>query len=507
MIIFMIVKQKKNASERRLYHRLLLAIAGMDVITSSIYMLGPLPVRDDVGAYMAKGNVTTCTAYGFLLHLVFAGAIYNMGLMWTFLCQVRYEVREDVIAQHYERKIHVMAIGFPLLTGIVGLIFQVFNPVNSLGLLKCYIAAYPPDCDLVDSDMQECTRGSMARPFLVVGAMIPFFIVLGFLFSATFLVWWTVRQHAIQTRGTSQFNVQSNISREVAIQSIIYGIFFFNTYVWVLIDPLVDVVIGGGSSKMRIVVRVVSEIFYPSQGLWTWLIFIRPRYLRIRTNCREQSLMWVLHETVWGETLDHAKYMNTSRSACMRARLSQQQSQQQQHHQQQQQSKAGSGSFSFFQQASVGSGNADCSGSGGDGPVSTTLQDSGNGNPNTASSSSSSTSIHRNTTTGSESLVQLEKTTTTSSSIAVRWDPSLLLTTKDDGQVELAQEPEQPPQPQEDQTNDISTVPPPPVSMSLKMTGAVLQSSNGAILVEEVKQRQQQGEEGAPLSTMVLSYS
>jgi hypothetical protein len=211
MIIFMIVKQKKNASERRLYHRLLLAIAGTDGITSSIYMLGPLPVRDDVGAYMAKGNVTTCTTYGFLIHFFLTSAIYNMGLMWTFLCQIRYDLREEVIAEKYERKIHVVAIGFPLLTGIVGLILQVFNPVNSLGLLKCYITAYPPDCDMEDSDV-ECTRGSMARPFLVFGALIPVLIVVGFLFTATFLVWWTVRQHAIQTSRSAQFNVPSSTS-------------------------------------------------------------------------------------------------------------------------------------------------------------------------------------------------------------------------------------------------------------------------------------------------------
>jgi hypothetical protein len=316
MIIFMIVNQKMS-SERRLNHRLLLAISATDLITSSVNMLGPLPVRDDVGAYMAMGNVTTCSASGFLIHFFFARALYNMALMWTFLCQIRYELREEDIADKYDRRIHVVAIGYPLITGIVGLVLEVFNPVSNLGLLKCYIAPYPPDCEREDSQV-ECTRGEMARPYLVVATLIPVIIVVGFLFTSTFLVWWTVRQHAIQARRTSQFNVQSSMFRDVSIQSIMYGIFFFNSYVWVLINPVVDVTIGRESSKLRVIARFLSEIFYPSQGLWTWLIFIRPRYLRIRTNFEEQSLAWVLRETVFGEKLDHAKYSKTPRSVLMR---------------------------------------------------------------------------------------------------------------------------------------------------------------------------------------------
>jgi hypothetical protein len=446
MIIFMIVNRKMS-SDRRLYHRLLLAIAATDLLTSSVTMLGPLPVRDNVGAYMAKGNVTTCSASGFVNHFFGANVLYNLGLMWTFLCQIRYELREEVIAKKYERQIHVVAIGYPLMTGILGLVLQVFNPVNSMGLLKCYIAAYPPDCDLKDSPV-KCTRGEMALPYLVVVTLIPTFLVVGSLFIATFLVWWTVRQHAIQARRTSQFNVQRNMSREVAIQSIIYGIFFFNNYVWVLIDPVVDVMIhGGGHSHMRVIVRVISEIFYPSQGLWTWLIFIRPRYLRIRTTCKEQSFTWVLRETVFGERLDHSKYMNTPRSATMRIK-SQPQGQ-------------GQKSKKIRSGASGG-------GDGGDDAVSTLLESSGDGNQSPPSN------IKMDTTISGESLVLLERTTTTSSS--VRWDSSLL-TTKDEEQEEQAQEQQQHPLQINDNNTD-TTAEPPPISISLDMTGAVLRSSN-----------------------------
>jgi hypothetical protein len=43
-------------------------------------------------------------------------------------------------------------------------------------------------------------------------------------------------------RHHGQYNIQ-NTSRAVAIQSLIYGFFFFKTYVWLMIGPIVDLAI------------------------------------------------------------------------------------------------------------------------------------------------------------------------------------------------------------------------------------------------------------------------
>jgi hypothetical protein len=260
-----------------------------------------MPVPEATGAFLAKGNTASCSAQGFFYQLTFAMGIYSACLMLAFLLVVRSEGKEDIISLHYEKCMHGIAVGFPIITGIFGIALGLFNPVPSLALQTCYIAAYPPDCDITED--VECTRGANARAFLLFFLFIPALILLICLLGCTFLIWWTVRQNDRKARH-SQHNTQTT-RRAVAVQSIIYGLFFFNTYAWLLIDPIVNLVRphGGSRSNFLVTVQFLSEFFHWSRGVFNFLVFARPRYVRIRIIDSDHSVLWACRETVFGRNL------------------------------------------------------------------------------------------------------------------------------------------------------------------------------------------------------------
>lgn len=300
-----------RGEKHRLYHRIMFCISVFDIITSSMSMLGPMPVPEATGAFLAKGNTASCSAQGFFMQLTFTTGAYSACLMLAFLLMGRSEGKEETIPLHYEKFVHGTAVGFPIITGIFGVALGLFNPVPSLALQRCYIAAYPPDCDITED--VKCTRGANARAFLLFFFFIPNLILLICLLACTFLIWWTVRQQDRKARH-SQYNTRTT-SRAVAVQSIIYGLFFFNTYAWLLIDPIVNLVTPhGGSSNFVVIVQLLSEFFYWSRGMFNFLIFLRPRYVRIRSIDSDQSALWACREAVFGRNLNEQR--RSSNNTC-----------------------------------------------------------------------------------------------------------------------------------------------------------------------------------------------
>jgi hypothetical protein len=296
--------------ERRLYHHMMFMISIIDMCTSFVGMFGPVPVPESTGAFLARGNTATCELQGFFNQLTISNMFYNMFLMLTFVNIVRYGAKEEALSTRYESFIHFFSLSFPIATGIAAVFLDIFNPVPDLGLLRCYIAAYPPDCDADDS-IEECTRGENYRDFLVFFALGPFLLCLLLLFGSIFLICWTIRQNDKRSRRLSQHNIR-NTNRAISVQAIIYGIFFFNTYVWVLVDPIVDLLLpDDGESMFRIIVRFLSETFYGWQGFFNFLIYVRPRYVRIRSYREDQTALWVFREAVFGVKLEDPRYQTS----------------------------------------------------------------------------------------------------------------------------------------------------------------------------------------------------
>ena len=301
-IVYMLLLRREN----RLYHRLMFCLSVSDILTGLMLMLGPIPVPKETGAFLARGNEFTCSLQGFLFHMTLTSALYNVSLIVTFVLMIRYKVEERIVASRYEKYMHIISIGIPLVFGIVCWSLGLYNPVPDLGLARCFLAPSPVGCE--SNDDMECLRGENYKIFIIFFVMVPFVVITSTLFGGLILIWLTVRQDYRNSRRTSQYNVQ-NTGRAVAKQAILYGVFFFNTYLWIMMDPILEHLLKVPDGTMsRFVFRVLGEIFYFSQGVFNFFIFIRPRYSKISTARRDQTRLWAFRESVFGSKLTDSRY-------------------------------------------------------------------------------------------------------------------------------------------------------------------------------------------------------
>jgi hypothetical protein len=58
---------------------------------------------------------------------------------------VKYRVRGEAIAKKIEVYVHIFAFLFPLLPGVVMVVFDMYNPGN-ITTGQCFINCYPANC-------------------------------------------------------------------------------------------------------------------------------------------------------------------------------------------------------------------------------------------------------------------------------------------------------------------------------------------------------------------------
>ena len=292
LICYMILT--KRVVNTRTYTRLMLGICVYEIIGSSWTMLGPLPVVKG-SSKRALGNVHTCTAQGFFLYLGTMGTLaYNCCLMLYYTLVIRYKWTENGLLR-LEPYMHFYANALPWTENIIGLFLKIYNPAP-YGQ-RCGIAKYPTDC-VANPDI-PCERGQKLNIY-VNGFYVPITMAsLGFLLLCLLIISCTFRSEAVRSNQSSR-NYSSRIkaTKAVCYQSIIYATVFFNTYFWVFLRYFLRK--ETNHPRLLYGVRVISEMLFPLQGFFNFLIFIRPRYQNARKSYPSKSLFWAIKETLSG---------------------------------------------------------------------------------------------------------------------------------------------------------------------------------------------------------------
>lgn len=125
------------------YNRLLVAMSLCDILVSShLAFAAFLKPQETSHQPWAVGNDVTCSFSGFMFQFTQASSfIYNTSLSFYFVLSTRARVNKSEMARRYEPWMHLMAIVFPLITSITGLILDVYSePV--LGM-SCWVNDYP----------------------------------------------------------------------------------------------------------------------------------------------------------------------------------------------------------------------------------------------------------------------------------------------------------------------------------------------------------------------------
>ena len=125
-IIYAVYKTDKRS--RNCYNRIMFGLSFSDVVSSLVLSLQAflLPKETSHRVY-ASGNDATCAVMGFFQQLSLSSIFYSGMLSFMYLLTINYSVPEARLAKRYEPWFHILSIGFPVITGIIGGIMGLYG--------------------------------------------------------------------------------------------------------------------------------------------------------------------------------------------------------------------------------------------------------------------------------------------------------------------------------------------------------------------------------------------
>lgn len=330
-IIHMVwVSEKKTP-----YRRILLGLSVCDLINSLVFPFQPFLLPNETSERIwAIGNEQTCDALGFFQQFHFTSVWYNGMLSFYFLLSVRYGVKEDVMARRYEPVMHLLSIGYPLVTALFGAGFHMYNEV--LVGHGCWIYNFPSGCvacDQIDPLEGETCCLSPTMAWLFAG--IPTFLTFVAILVNNFLVYMHVRKTILKSNrylermalgqsddlslgaasGHSTVSSRpSNAShnprqikriKAVATQAFLYVVAFLLTYVPALSLRIMESGDYDAEDEYELFPMLIWQaLFLPLQGFFNCLIFARPSYMRVRKQHPEEGRFWAFRRALHGDKVE-----------------------------------------------------------------------------------------------------------------------------------------------------------------------------------------------------------
>lgn len=286
-VLYMLWKQRKKRM-KHVYHRILCAMSILDCMSSLNYIFAFLAVPQ--GAFLwARGTTLTCAISGFIVELGTAVALYNLGLAVYFFFVICKEKKDRFIARYVEPFIHGVSLLLPLGFAIWAWMDSAFNPLNRMAGM-CFIYEYPANCSkTVDV---ECTRGHNWRLIGLVsgvGTLLPVWV--GIITSLVF-VWCHVRRQEKKTV-RYELSTTTKTSDNTLKQATMYVGAFFITYIACAVNQLYQ----GDDKTALFTLGFLSKLTFPIQGFFNCLVYMRPRYIAMRTRNKHESsvtLVWAI---------------------------------------------------------------------------------------------------------------------------------------------------------------------------------------------------------------------
>jgi hypothetical protein len=305
MIIYDILRDRSKLGS--VFHNLMVAMSVFDIVGSIAWAFSTLPIPEyeygePTGIYGAKGNEATCTAQGFFIQLGYTSIFYNMSLSFYFMLVVRYGMKENQLKKlQLWLNLPALIVGFALAFGGIPYYSYVFS--------GCYIPPPP---------LVEDYR------FIVIFAVVPICTAIVILTANTLLVYWAVRKQMIAARkwrisravprsnnstvagtlaasgrismitdasGTSEEHwnrssempktVIERMERQTFWQALFYLGAFYLTWPILLVSQLNE------SAASSFPVVIIVFILAPLQGFLNFLLYARPRILKVLRDRRK----------------------------------------------------------------------------------------------------------------------------------------------------------------------------------------------------------------------------
>jgi len=255
LLIYLTIKN----SLTRLHNRLIFCMSFIDILSSLAWTFSTIPTPRDLTCTIGYGNLSTCTAQGFVLQLGNAVPTYNAMLSIYFLLVIRYGLSEANINKKYEILMHSLAL------------------IPSLGL-----AIAGASMDLYFSDMSPCwvyddrSKVIQEGQWLVTATLAQGLISAFILFYCMIKIYTTMRFAALQYTGSTTTLSGIEISaREAGYQAFLYCLAYTVTYSWIVVSIIAQILHTNRFNSPSL--YFLTGIFLPLQGFWNLLAYTRPR--------------------------------------------------------------------------------------------------------------------------------------------------------------------------------------------------------------------------------------
>jgi hypothetical protein len=284
----------------QVYHRLLLGFALTDLLQTIWFFASTWPIpRGTTFVYGNVGNQASCTAQGFFIQLGEAVPFYFCSLIIYYYLAIRLGLQEKAIRVHWEKYLHIVPVGFAFGSAMAGLFLGLYNTAGSW----CWIAPLPWNC-LRDPDV-HCVRGQHAKSFQFVFSFVPMWVCALVVLLCLARIYACVRHHEIKSRRYRNIHVENGSeidddavhgncfqricgwdhcpqTGQVASQALYYVAAFYFAYSFGTLNRLIT--LFSTSKEPVVAVQLLQAFFQPLQGVFNFLIYRRPTYLRLRKN-------------------------------------------------------------------------------------------------------------------------------------------------------------------------------------------------------------------------------
>jgi hypothetical protein len=288
-----------------LYQRLVLGLSISDLFMSVSLFLQPFLTPKETGYPLALGNSSTCKFLGFSYLFFISSYTYNCMLGIYFLAVVRYHASSQSIARCLEPWGHLFAFGAPIAIGSVSVRYDLLNANPFLG--ACTL--FPTDHECTWKDGVECENDSAHN---VLNSTLDFYAISmgGIGLICTIFVRCTVRSllkanlELDANRNVSETNqeIQAKRIRTIGIQAVRYAFAYMVGLICVIVANVIEGVFLEdslevlGDEPLYFAAIFMLWMFFPLQGFFNCLIYIRPRWVRWKSyyegNESNESKSW-----------------------------------------------------------------------------------------------------------------------------------------------------------------------------------------------------------------------
>lgn len=278
-MVYMIFSDRRRRLAKS-NHRLMLGLSIIDCFQSAASAMTTMaiPVEDDT--YGNMGNSATCTAQGFFLVLGLGVPMYNTSLSILYLLTIRHGMSATIFSTKVEPFLHVTSVMVPIAAAI-------------LAVSKGFIEPGPTVCFI--------SRGPESITWIWIGIGIVGTCLCVCIYSMASICDTVIRRQrrmrrysytsATKTKSMTSTNVET---RDTVIQALLYISAFILTFLF----PAISF----GYNDNVFFLRVLAKTSYPLQGLWNFLLYIRPGVKKIRREHPGKNIITILWEVIF-----HAK--------------------------------------------------------------------------------------------------------------------------------------------------------------------------------------------------------